>query len=199
MQGNAEEYRPAIKTVIRETVRLSAMAEAILQSENVPTEVEAIDVSEITREAMDRWKLPFERKGAVLAESISECWGRITKEEWTSILDNLLDNAFKYGGDRCMVRLSCAASVVLEVTDNGKGIPVADRERVFERFTRLDSSRSSSGHGLGLYLCCKIMKARGGSIGIEQDTNGMRVVATLPKSERADLAGKAIEAAYRSL
>ena len=193
MRDNADEYRPAIKTVIRETERLSAMAEAILRSERMEPDVPPLELSAIATEAVERWSSAFARRGAKLTGSFDECRSKISEEEWTSVLDNLLDNAFKYGGDRCKVALICRSTAKLEVTDNGPGIDPSERRRVFERFTRLDSSRGSNGHGLGLYLCSKIFRARGGSIGIE-DGEGMRIIGTLPLieagSDTNDLASK---------
>jgi signal transduction histidine kinase len=182
MRARTEEYRPAMETAVRETERLSAMADAILRSQEEPVDAAAIELSTFVAEAIDRWTPIFEQRDARLAGTYVECWARVTSEEWTSLLDNLLDNAFKYGGDYCSVALTCGSEIRLEVCDNGGGVPEAERERVFERFVRLDSSRGADGHGLGLYLCATTVRARGGTIGLAPKQSGICILIELPKA-----------------
>lgn len=179
MQGNASDYPSAMRTAIREAERLSAMAESILRSGLRGDEFGAIELSSVLVESVDRWRPAFEKRGATLEISATRCHARITGEEWNSILDNLLDNEFKYGGDHCHVSLTAGENVVLEVRDNGPGVPDDERKRVFDRFVRLDTSRSSEGHGLGLYLCASFVRKRGGSIEILSEP-GMALRLTLP-------------------
>jgi signal transduction histidine kinase len=71
---------------------------------------------------------------------------------------------------------------VLTVADDGPGIPAADRDRVFERFTRLDSARSADGGaGLGLAIARDIAERHGGGLRLDsQAPTGARFVFTLP-------------------
>nr|MBA2464864.1 sensor histidine kinase [Nocardioidaceae bacterium] len=70
----------------------------------------------------------------------------------------------------------------IEVEDDGPGIPEAERERVFERFVRLDQSRTraSGGTGLGLAIAREISAAHGGSLNVEAGARGARLVMMLP-------------------
>ena len=80
------------------------------------------------------------------------------------IISNLLDNALKFtpeGGRVSIIVEQDGAEAVLRVTDTGPGIPPEELERVFERFYRLDRSRSTPGHGLGLSLVNAFVKAHG--------------------------------------
>jgi signal transduction histidine kinase len=73
--------------------------------------------------------------------------------------------------------------VVLAVDDDGPGIPVEERERVFDRFTRLDDGRArdAGGLGLGLSMVKAIVEQHGGTVAIEDaDTGGARVLVRLP-------------------
>ena len=75
----------------------------------------------------------------------------------------------------------------LAVADRGPGIPEADRERVFERFVRLDAARGRDrpGSGLGLAICREVAEAHGGRAWIESaDGSGSRVLLALPVSAR---------------
>lgn len=82
-------------------------------------------------------------------------------------LANLLDNAVKYSPDGGRVDLALGVAretVTIEVRDQGPGIPEPDRQRVFERFARLDQARSTPGNGLGLTMVAAVVEAHGGRI-----------------------------------
>ncbi|MBC9713984.1 HAMP domain-containing protein [Streptomyces sp. TRM66268-LWL] len=89
----------------------------------------------------------------------------------TRVLDNLLDNAQRHARSRITVTVTAG---VLEVTDDGSGIPAAEREHVFTRFTRLDESRSrdAGGTGLGLAIARDIASAHGGTLRAEEPREG---------------------------
>lgn len=100
------------------------------------------------------------------------------------VVRNLIDNAVRHARSTVVVSLSTAADGVwLSVEDDGAGIDEADRERVFERFVRLDEARSrdAGGSGLGLAIVRELVQAHGGQVGIEQaQLGGARFVVLLP-------------------
>jgi signal transduction histidine kinase len=106
------------------------------------------------------------------------------------VVANLLENAVRHSPPDRPVAVRAAAAgagVVIEVDDDGPGIPDADRERVFERFYRADAARTSAdgGAGLGLAIARWIVDLHGGSIRPERRTpTGCRMVVTLPNDER---------------
>lgn len=79
-------------------------------------------------------------------------------------LGNLLDNAAKAGGPVRLSAQSSQGTVRIMVSDNGSGVPAADRERIFDRFVRLSSARTESGAGLGLPISRAIARAHGGEL-----------------------------------
>jgi signal transduction histidine kinase len=100
------------------------------------------------------------------------------------LLSNLGDNAMTHARSSVTLSLRVQAGVaVMTVADDGPGIPEADRERVFERFIRLDEARSRTatggGAGLGLAICKQIVQRHGGQITVEGGA-GARFVVTLP-------------------
>ncbi|MFI7617372.1 ATP-binding protein [Nonomuraea terrae] len=102
------------------------------------------------------------------------------------LLTNLLDNATRHAATRIEVEVSVhQGQVVVTVTDDGDGIAPEDRERVFERFTRLESGRAKDkgGSGLGLPLSREIVVAHGGSLTVADHHPGARFVAVLPLYE----------------
>ncbi|MFJ6485762.1 sensor histidine kinase [Streptomyces sp. NPDC091682] len=99
-------------------------------------------------------------------------------------LANLVDNALRYASAEVVVRAAAHDGwTVLEVTDDGPGIPEADRDRVFERFVRLDADRgrASGGTGLGLAIAREIARAHGGDVrALPAPAGGARLVLRIP-------------------
>jgi signal transduction histidine kinase len=107
------------------------------------------------------------------------------------LLVNLLDNAVRHAASQvCVSVCSEAAWAVLTVVDDGPGIPVPERERVFGRFTRLDNARDRTGEegaGLGLAIVRSTAEAHGGSVSLGDAVSdgtgpGLRAVVRLPLS-----------------
>ncbi len=105
------------------------------------------------------------------------------------VVRNLADNAAAHAVSLVVLVTSEAnGSATLSVADDGPGIPDHERERVFERFTRLDEARSGAagGTGLGLAIARDIVERHGGEIRIDTaDEGGVRVVVTLPRANQA--------------
>jgi signal transduction histidine kinase len=103
------------------------------------------------------------------------------------LFENVLKNAARYARARIVVTAEVSADGVrVEIDDDGPGIAEADRERVFDRFVRLDSSRErgTGSAGLGLAIAREIAFAHGGRIGItESPSGGARVTVTLPSAD----------------
>ena len=105
------------------------------------------------------------------------------RDSLARLVRNLVDNAHDYGDTVHVTVRRDASTAVLEVDDDGPGIPVADRERVFDRWTRLDTARarSTGGSGLGLALVREIAAAHGGSAEMtDSPLGGTRARVTLP-------------------
>jgi signal transduction histidine kinase len=101
------------------------------------------------------------------------------------VVANLLDNAVRHAAAE--VRLSVAADgayQMISVSDDGPGIPAADRERVFDRFTRLDDARArdAGGSGLGLAIVRELVRRHGGTVALRgaSPAPGLRVDVRLP-------------------
>jgi signal transduction histidine kinase len=100
------------------------------------------------------------------------------------VVGNLADNAARHARSRVSFTLTEArGTAILTVTDDGPGIPEADRERVFERFARVDEARTAAagGTGLGLAIAREIVVRHRGTIAVDPDgAGGARFVVTLP-------------------
>jgi signal transduction histidine kinase len=100
------------------------------------------------------------------------------------VLINLLENASKFTSPEGVIELGGKLDggwVQLWVQDNGSGIPKAEREHIFEKYTRLKSQDNSSGLGVGLAFCRLAVKGHGGKIWVESDIGeGSKFILTLP-------------------
>ena len=124
--------------------------------------------AEIVGAAVELYEPLAEEKGVVLR--FDGAPGTIIEGDrhlLSQAVANLLDNALKYGGDGGEVAVRVGrrgGRAVIEVADRGPGIPEADRESVFDRFVRLEPSRSTPGNGLGLSLVRAVARRHGGTV-----------------------------------
>jgi signal transduction histidine kinase len=118
---------------------------------------------------------------------------RGNQEFLAQALANILDNAVKYtppgGAIMLRVRRRSSGEVEFSVTDTGPGVPDEDRERVVQRFVRLENSRNEPGSGLGLSLVAAVAEAHGGRLELSEGPGrvdemgpGLRVALILPRA-----------------
>lgn len=126
--------------------------------------------------------------GVRFVAAAPEIVGDVDGDSLRTVLRNLLENAIKYSlPDSGAIEVSVAETaeaVVVQVTDDGPGIPEADLGSLFEPFFRVDRSRSkkSGGYGLGLSICKRVVEAHGGRIAVENNPDrGARFTLTLRK------------------
>jgi signal transduction histidine kinase len=100
------------------------------------------------------------------------------------VLRNLVDNAERHAKSRVTITLTASdGQSVLTVEDDGPGIPAEQRERVFDRFVRLDDDRAredDGGSGLGLAIAAEIARTHGGTLRVADSTSGARLELRLP-------------------
>lgn len=129
---------------------------------------------------------PDEQARRIELGELSEREVQMDRDAISRALSNLVDNALRHSGEDGKVALSTVdhpTGVEIRVEDDGPGIPSDQRERVFDRFARLDQSRSSDsgGSGLGLAIVKVLVESQGGSVLCEQSPlGGARFVIRLP-------------------
>ena len=173
----------SVRIAVDETERLSGLLELILESgEPKVLAPPAVDLQSIVKSTAGRWE---DQLPNLSIESQPVCVG-LTVVEITRLLDNLLDNARRFAPENSEVHLCLQRDgnwAVLSVSDAGPGVPAEDRERIFDRFVRLEDSRNrgTGGFGLGLAVCREIAVARGGEITVgESDSGGAKFTVKLP-------------------
>ena len=156
-----------------------------------------VDVAEVAREIAELYEPLVEEQGGRFALDVP-ARARITGDRQliAQALVNLLDNALKYGRHperepEISVSVRPGKDVVdLVVADNGPGVPEEMRDKVKERFVRMDKARSKPGSGLGLSLVASIARLHGGELVLEDNNPGLRAVLRLPVRQAAEAGRK---------
>ena len=150
--GNIYDEAQRLITLIGDIMRLSQLDE-----DSIPLEKAPVNLYDLAGSVLGRLKTAAEKRGITL----TLLGGPVSVNGVSQVLDemifNLCDNAIKYNRENGHVRVSVSEEnghAVVRVADDGIGIPAADRERVFERFYRVDKSHSKEigGTGLGLSI-----------------------------------------------
>ncbi|HYN78247.1 MAG TPA: HAMP domain-containing sensor histidine kinase, partial [Lamprocystis sp. (in: g-proteobacteria)] len=138
-----------------------------------------LDLAPLVADVADLYEpVAAERGQRLTHDTASPAWVVGDRDLLFQALGNLVDNAVKYGPVGGQVDLSLrpeAGAVIIEVADNGPGIPAQLHGEVFRRFFRADSSRSTPGSGLGLSLVQAVMQLHGATIELLDNRPGLRV------------------------
>jgi signal transduction histidine kinase len=190
-----EAQRAALETTIAESDKLIKTFNALLMiaraEAGAPSGAFAdIDLSTVAEDVADLYGPVAEEQGITLDTRIEPgVTLRANRELIGQALVNLIDNALKYyepqegkTGRIVIGTRSQKGRVLIEVSDNGPGIPAEDRSRVVERFVRLEKSRTEPGSGLGLSLVAAVARLHHGELRIEDNAPGVRAVIDLPGS-----------------
>jgi Signal transduction histidine kinase len=183
-----------IRSVYDETMRLSRLIDMLRELELIDSgelklSLDDIGVLASLEKAASLFKAQAAEKNIVIEVeelNASEMMVHVDALRFDEVLYNLIGNAIKYsprGGRIILAAHREGDFAQISVDDSGAGIPVSERERVFERFYRMDKSRAqdSGGRGLGLSIAYEIVKAHGGGIRIEDSPlGGASFVVTLP-------------------
>jgi heavy metal sensor kinase len=179
------DYEQALTDLNEETDRLVGLVEDLLQLARRGVRQSAqrrqVDLSVLLRDVADTMRLLAESKGLTLTCKVPS--GLILQgdpDELVRLFFNLLDNAVKYS-DRGRIDLSAqveADRIRVDIKDEGIGIPSEHLPHLFERFYRVDPSRSSRGSGLGLAIAMEIAESHGGTIRV-QSTPGRNTTVTV--------------------
>ncbi len=191
--SDADTQRQALETTISESDKLIRTFNALLMiaraEAGAPSGAFAdVDVSAVVADVAELYGPVAEEQGLTLETAVTEGIRlRANRELIGQALVNLVENALKYHepveGTAGRIAVGVRAEggrVLIEVGDNGPGIPEGDRQRVVERFVRLEESRTEPGSGLGLSLVAAVARLHRGEFRIEDNAPGVRAVIDLP-------------------
>jgi signal transduction histidine kinase len=186
-------YADVLSETIAEADRLLGTFNALLSIAEAEAgsrrdSFEAIDLSEIARDVAELYEPVAEESGLGFEIQIPDrIMVRGDRHLLSQAIANLLDNALKYTAEG-KVALSVASrggKAHIEVSDTGPGVPADRRNAVFDRFVRLEGSRSTPGNGLGLSLVRAVTTLHEGAIWLEDgvpgaESPGLKVIVELP-------------------
>jgi signal transduction histidine kinase len=192
--GQGEEARKqALETTLVESDRLIKTFNALLmiaraEAGALSSAFSEIDLSAVAADVAELYTPLAEDEGIELVSDIApQVRIRGNRELIGQALVNLIENALKYfeprdgrSGRIAVTVRRLGPRIVIEVADNGPGIPPEDRLRVVERFVRLEKSRTEPGSGLGLSLVAAVARLHRGEFRIEDNAPGVRAVIDLP-------------------
>ena len=198
--GRMRQEASRLTDLVQDLIMLSRIQAAEPVPDPSPVALDAV-----VAEALDRCRMRASARGISLAVTGERGISILGDEDLlVTALRNLLENAVAYSPDRTRVlvttRMSASWMAEISVTDQGIGIPERDRERIFERFYRVDPARSraTGGTGLGLAIVKHVTAAHGGNVTVwSQEGNGSTFTLRLPvrqrrsaDGDRADRTGK---------
>ncbi|KJS13328.1 MAG: hypothetical protein VR67_04925 [Peptococcaceae bacterium BRH_c8a] len=186
--------REFIEIIDNETARLSRLVHELLdlsKIESKPMQIKTspVDINEIVRDTAAKLRGQIDSAGLELKLSLPNkpVLIKANSDMIDQVLINLIDNAMKYTHTAGRIAVEVTdddQDAVIRVRDNGIGIPAKDLDRIFERFYRVDKTRSRAmgGTGLGLSIVKHIVELHGGTVGVQSTPGvGSEFFFTLPK------------------
>jgi len=212
---DASAHREALERTIEEADGLIKTFNALLSIARLEAGAagenrETLDLTALVGDVAELYEPVAEERGIELkAEAPAPIIIHGDRQLLGQAIANLIDNALKYGapsrdggnGRAPEVEVCAEASegeARIIVADRGPGVPASERARVLGRFVRLEASRSEPGSGLGLSLVAAVARLHGGSLRLEDNEPGLRVVLVLPMAGDALVNGVAGEAPTRA-
>lgn len=180
-------WRDRLPALTQDVQRLSRLVDDLLRlariDARVPLARDEVDLDDVVLETVARIRDHITLHVDTSAVSGARIVG--DRDALTRVVQNLLDNALRHARTTVAVALTTTDRADLTVTDDGPGIPADQRERVFDRFTRLDDARSrdAGGTGLGLAIVRDVVLQHGGDVRIEDADPGARFVIRLPLAD----------------
>jgi signal transduction histidine kinase len=217
-------YRDGLSRTIEEADELIKTFNALLLIARLEAGAAAesmapVDLAAVIGDIAELYEPVAEEAGMTLAVAAPTDLCAVANRELVSqAVANLVDNAIKYSAAAGVPVAAGAApappaaprpeigialsrvgnSVEIAVADRGPGIAAHDRERALQRFVRLEKSRSRPGAGLGLSLVAAVARMHGGSVRLEDNAPGLKVVLSLPRHRTASSAAPTVAASVAS-
>ena len=188
--GSSAEARAAVEQAIEEADGLLSTFQALLRIARIEAGQRragfaAVELGPLLTDVAELYEpVAAERDQAIALEVTDGVVIDGDRDLLFQAVANLVDNAIKYtpaGGRIVLGLLPTASGAEVYVADTGPGIPADQRERVFDRFHRLESSRSTPGSGLGLSLVRAVARLHGATIRLGDEAPGLRVTLALPR------------------
>lgn len=159
--------------------KLNVMVEKLLEtatldSDSITLNLESADISDLVRTIVDKHQIQSENKTIAFSSSSDSITAMVDVFHFENAINNILDNAIKYGGNEIKVSLEQNSKTFsISISDNGNSITKANKEKIFEKFYRIPKGNTHDvkGFGIGLYYTKKIVEKHGGNIQLNLEKN----------------------------
>lgn len=181
------------KLILAQSERLITLVDDILllsevESKTKDTDLEKANISLLIKETVSILQNQAKEKSITISLDLNDVYMNVNRNTFTELILNLTDNAIKYNKEKGEIKISLFENennIYFSVYDTGIGIPDKDKARIFERFYRVDKSRSkkSGGTGLGLSIVKHIAELYKGKISLESENDKFtKITIEFPKN-----------------
>lgn len=192
------QHRDLLQIVSDQSARLTRLVQGILNVSRIEAgqlilQPQAFNIVGLIEKVIGVW----ESRGVAnrfihpATQNLPSVWADRDRTE--EVLFNLIDNAIKYSPEGAEIRIDAETNgqfTIVAVSDHGVGIPAEEVDKIFDKFHRVDRGDSTEtyGHGLGLYICRRLIEAQGGQIGVESVLGeGSTFRFSLPLAGRSEI------------
>lgn len=183
-----EKTKKYINMSSEQLSKLNIMVEKLLEtatldSDNLELNKESIDIVELLTTLINGYKIQFPKKEFNTSFKVKDLVAKVDIFHFENALNNILDNAVKYGGNLISVDVTTKdKSVDILISDNGMGLTKSNKDQIFEKFYRVPKGNTHDikGFGIGLYYTKSIIDKHDGSIALELNKNLTTFKITIP-------------------
>ena len=174
----AREDTDRLQSIVDELLDLSR-----IQADKIELRTAELDPEELVDAALVAHRGQAESRGAKLTSEVLPGMPHVVadRERILLVLDNLISNAIRYGGDTTVRATEQRGMLRIEVADHGPGIPAEYQQAIFDKYVRVPGA-PAGGAGIGLYIAREIVRAHGGEIGVISD-HGATFWFTVPTAQ----------------
>jgi len=212
-EDSDEPLRPIMEQTLKDAESMIATFNALLDIARAEAGSERaafsdVDLAVLTRDIVELYQPLAEDKNQTLTMTLAPgATVPANRHLLSQALANLLDNAIKYTPKSGKIAVTVTDGLTITVADSGPGIAPDNREKVLDRFTRLDETRATSGNGLGLSLVNAVAKLHGARLVLDDNQPGLDVrlefkqpaMANMPKPKKRQTGQPDNQAAFPKL
>ncbi len=202
-QFEEQQVKNYVKIIAQENERLQLLVNNVLESsffdsDRMLLNKSKFDISELLQHEVDRFKMIVEKKNGQIKTQLENEGIQFNGDPFhlSNIVHNLLDNAIKYSPDQVNVVLNAKTNeheLILEVVDQGQGIPSNQFTKIFDKFHRVQQGdiHDVKGYGLGLYYTARIVELHEGKIEVKStEGKGSTFIVRLPINTNSNINNK---------
>jgi len=186
--NDTEKTKSYIDMSNNQLSKLNVMVEKLLEtasldSENLQLNKEQSNVTELINGLVSKHNLELAEKSLSFDASQDDIYAPIDAFHFENAINNIIDNAIKYGGNEITVNLQQNANgFTITISDNGKTLTKENKDKIFEKFYRIPKGNTHDvkGFGIGLYYAKKIIEKHDGTIHLDLDNEWTTFKITIP-------------------